>query len=184
MQEAEAAALSLKSKADQAEVLKVELVEAHNTSERLENSLSETRSALIDLEIAVDKINPPADHILETRVAKLEWVAATLKDLQMRLSYYESKVESLITDLTIVSNEKEVVLQKLQDVSLECKRLEKITDEDASSIAAHKSEIENLLEIIVTMEAEAAQNFKMQHAVRMAIGLLSSGQVSLNHTTS
>jgi len=179
LQEAEAEALSLKAKADQAEILKVQLAEAHNTSERLERTLSETRSGLTDLEIAVDKITPLADHVWETRVAKVEWVAATLKDLQMRLSYYESKAESLITDLTTVSNEKEVVLQKLQDVSLKCKQLETITAEDASRLAAQESEIENLQAIIVTMEAEAAQHIKMQHAVGMAIGVLnSSGQVN------
>ena len=179
LREAEATNFSLKFKADQVEILKVELAEARRSSEKLQNSLSETRGALIDLETAVDKINLVADGIPETRGAKIDWVVAKLKDLQMRLSYFENEAESLIVDLTTVSNEKEVVSQELQDVLSKCKRLETISDQDALNIAALKSEIENLQELIVVMKAEAAQHMKMQHAVDRAIGVLnSSGQVS------
>ncbi|KAG0621008.1 hypothetical protein M758_4G261600 [Ceratodon purpureus] len=172
LQEAQAEILTLKVKADQAEVLKVEIAEARNTSERLEKSLFETRSALSDLETAVDKINLVADGMPETSVAKIDWVAAKLKDLQMRLSYFENKAESLIVDLTTVSNEKEVVLQKLHNATLECMRLEKISDENALNIAALKSEIEDLQEMIAIMKAEAAQHMKVQHAVSKAMGVL------------
>lgn len=171
LQEAEARVLALKVRADEADALKAQSVEARNTSDTLRESLTATRSALTDMEIAVDKITTHTDHASETRVGKLEWLAATLKDLQMRLNYYESKAESLIMDLTSVSDEKEVVSRKLQDVSLKCEQLEKIIDED-------RSEIENLQEMILAMEAEAEQHIKTQHVVSMAITLLySSGQV-------
>lgn len=177
LQEAEAAAISLKAIADQADILKAKLVENHEISAKLEKSLSETISALRNLETMIDEITSGADDAAQTRVAKLEWVGATLKDLKMRLSYLEGKAESLIMDLSTVSNEKEVVVQKLHDATLKCNQLEQVIEEDALNVVALKSKIESLEETVVVMKAEASLHINLQHHVSRAIGMLeSSGQ--------
>lgn len=182
LQEAEAAAISLKAIADQADILKAKLVENHEISAKLEKSLSETISALRNLETMIDEITSGADDAAQTRVAKLEWVGATLKDLKMRLSYLEGKAESLIMDLSTVSNEKEDVVQKLHDATLKCNQLEQVIEEDALNVVALKSKIESLEETVVVMKAEASLHINLQHHVSRAIGMLeSSGQVSLSN---
>jgi chromosome segregation ATPase len=160
-----------------------ELAIVQDTILSLENAFHEARSVTQDVQLKLETMGdiPPELGL----VAKIEWVAATLRAEQSKAEDLANNAVTLLTELGTSKQESEMLTEQVAELNGKCVKLEELVAEESSEKTALASEIDVLQRMIsdrdLAMEAELAAHLKLQLDISVAMKLLDSVSVASAH---